>query len=200
MTFKRVITGELYTNTYILFHEGKALVFDPAFQVEKLEKALDGAKVEKIILTHGHLDHFYELNAFCEKYAPTVYLHRDDEAYLHDHTLSVPVGGEDLDKSRDYHADVLLRDGDTIEFGPYSFRVIHTPGHTPGSCCFLCGDTLVSGDTLFYRGMGRTDFPGGDEKAMSESLKKVLALDGGIHVYPGHGLSTTIEKERIYDL
>ena len=198
MTLKRVITGELYTNTYLLIHEGKALVFDPAFQPEKIEKALDGAAVEKIILTHGHMDHFYELNYFREKYAPTVYLHQDDEAYLNNPALSVPVGGETLDLSRRYWADVMLKDGDRISFGPYTFQVLHTPGHTPGSCCFLCGDTLISGDTLFCNGVGRTDFPNGDAGALARSLERILALDAHTLVYPGHGLSTSVEKERYW--
>ena len=198
MSLKRVITGSLYTNTYILIHENKALVFDPAFQPEKIEAALDGASVEKIILTHGHLDHFYELNFFREKYHPTVFLHRADGEYLNNPALSAPVGGEGLDLSRRYAADVFLSDGDEIFFGGYTFRVLHTPGHTPGSCCFLCEDTLVSGDTLFCRGVGRTDFPNGSDADMNFSLKKLFALDGKIRVFPGHGLSTTIEKERPY--
>ena len=91
----------------------------------------------------------------------------------------------------------LLAEGDTIEVGDVCLQVIETPGHTPGSCCFLCGDALFSGDTLFAGSIGRTDFPGGDDQAMAASLRMLAALEPGIRVFPGHGESTTLSKERM---
>ena len=87
--------------------------------------------------------------------------------------------------------------GPELRVGRLAVSVLHTPGHTPGSCCFLCGDALFSGDTLFAGSIGRTDFPGGDDQAMAASLRMLAALEPGIRVFPGHGESTTLSKERM---
>ena len=90
-----------------------------------------------------------------------------------------------------------LSDGDVLTLGGISLTVMATPGHTAGSCCFLADGILFSGDTLFARDVGRTDLPTGDERALSESLKKLAALPN-VKVYPGHGAPTTIEEEKKY--
>ena len=99
----------------------------------------------------------------------------------------------------DIKSDIALHDGDKITLGESVFTVISTPGHTSGSVCFVCDDKIFSGDTLFYRSHGRTDFPTGDEKAMLDSLNKLANLSGNYTVYPGHDMSTTLDSERKYN-
>lgn len=90
-----------------------------------------------------------------------------------------------------------MRDGDVIDLGGAEFRVIHTPGHSPGGICALCGDVLFSGDTLFREGIGRTDIPGGDHEALVSSIReKLFVLPDEVKVYPGHGPETTIGHEK----
>ena len=95
-------------------------------------------------------------------------------------------------------ADILITEERELEIGGMQFTVLHTPGHTPGSVCYLTQDSLFSGDTLFSCGYGRTDLPGGNEREMHASLKRLMALDPAIRVYPGHGRGTTISAERKY--
>ena len=96
-----------------------------------------------------------------------------------------------------FQADRLLGDGDVLAVGDLTLDVLHTPGHTPGSCCFLCGDALFSGDPLFAGSFGPPDFPGGDARAMAASLRMLASLERNYHVYPGHGEDTTLERERM---
>lgn len=199
MNFKRVTVGKpFYTNCYIIYVKNNALVIDPAFDIPRIQAALDGFTVDKIILTHGHLDHYYELDYFKVKYKPQVYIHNLDEEYLNSNELNSPAGRFEWMEDRKYSADIFISDGDIIEFNEHKLKVIHTPGHTKGSICLLCNDILFSGDTLFKRAIGRTDFPGSSNKDMQNSLKKLMLLDDNVKVYPGHGLSTTIGDEKFY--
>lgn len=200
MNIKRVVVGFMRTNCYIVFGKEKALLIDPGFDHERIENHLAGYPVEKIILTHGHLDHYYDMNYFRDKYHPTVYIHRGDQVYLQDFSLRAPEGLLDWMEAREYAADVLVGDGDAILFDGMVFQVIHTPGHTPGGICLLCESNLFSGDTLFQSTVGRTDLPLGDITELSESVHKLVAMDENIRVYPGHGLSTTIGREKQYYL
>lgn len=95
--------------------------------------------------------------------------------------------------------DRVFDDGDVIELGSLKIKVLFTPGHTVGSCCFLVNDAIFSGDTLFAGSMGRTDLPTGSSRDMRESLKRLADLEGDYNVYPGHGPSTTLERERRYN-
>jgi glyoxylase-like metal-dependent hydrolase (beta-lactamase superfamily II) len=97
---------------------------------------------------------------------------------------------------RPFEPDIMLRDGDTVIFGKVELRVMHTPGHTGGSCCFLGVDSMFSGDTLFRESSGRTDFATGDAAMLKNSLARIFAIDGDLQVLPGHGEFTTLGYER----
>lgn len=176
MEIKTLKVGELKTNCYIVSEGKEALVIDPGFEVEKILKELTGLKVKAVLLTHGHYDHVtsaFELNA------------------------PVWIGEKDEDLmvfSTKRKADRLLKDGEQIG----DFKVIFTPGHTPGGICLYNEKEKVifTGDTLFAGDYGRTDLPGSSEAEMIASLKKLLQLPPETKVFPGHGGPTTIGDEQ----
>lgn len=198
MDVKRIAGGVLRTNTYIIFDGESVFVVDPGADLDKIEKHLNG-RVDGIFLTHGHLDHIYNLNILRNKYNAKVYIHKNDEIYLTDFSLNAPFGIPEGHEKRDYKADVLVSDGDIIQTGHSFCKVIHTPGHTPGGVCFFFEKEkiLFSGDTVFKSSYGRTDFPLGSISDLSMSIKKLFsAIDGDVRIYPGHGLSTVASNEK----
>ena len=194
MRYAIVPVGEMQANAYIVYDDERddALVIDPGAEPDAIRLALDGRRLAGLLLTHGHVDHCGAVGALRGEEAP-VFIHAGDAAMLTNPRLSlaVMVGGKESQGEPDF----CLEEGG-MELAGLTFSVLHTPGHTPGSVCFLCGDTLFSGDTLFLSGIGRTDFPGGDAKAMAASLSRLAALDEAVRVCPGHGGSTSIGAER----
>lgn len=195
LTVERLTLGALETNCWLVSAgaQGPLIVIDPAAEPEVLLEALGGRAVSVVVLTHGHFDHLGAAAALCGAGVPLL-VHEDDAAAI---TSAVANGGaafgfDDVAP----RPDRLLRDGDVIEASGVRFEVLHTPGHTPGSICLLSGDGhLFSGDTLFAGSVGRTDFPGGDARAMRASIGRLAALPGETLVHPGHGPDTTIEHE-----
>ena len=185
------------TNCYLVYDDAKnGFIIDPGAEPEKI---LDHVKrlrlsIEGILLTHGHADHISALNKVRDALGVKVYMHEDElENFFNQSPQFIAMlGGEQPDKN----PDVLLKDGDVIHFKAGDVKVIFTPGHTPGGVCYLYGDTLFSGDTLFQGSIGRTDFPGGDVSAIIESLVKLSKLDEDLKVLSGHGFPTTIGNEK----
>lgn len=185
--------GQLMTNCYIVWdeHTKNAAVIDPgddgAYLADCLKK--NGLILQYILLTHGHFDHIggvYELKETCGA-DPKIYMSHKDlhlEAVFHEAVLLDP-------------ADVIdWADGDTVTMDSITFRVLTTPGHTPGSVCLIADDVIFSGDTLFQGSCGRTDFPGGSWSDMCASLRRLYELKGNYTVLSGHTGSTTLERER----
>lgn len=196
MKFEKVVVGELGVNCYVLYQPDRddAIVIDPGAEEPAIRMALGKRRPAAILLTHGHYDHIGAVSKLRESGVP-VYIHRDDAAMLTTPALSLSAmfGGAPSQGE----ADVLFEDGQMLELAGMKLRVLHTPGHTKGSSCFLAEDgTLFSGDTLFRFGYGRTDLPGGDEAALFASLRELLRMDPSVSVQPGHGASTTIGEER----
>lgn len=190
-----VVVGTLEENCYILWADGEktAVLIDPGDEGEKIRRILDekGLSAGAVLLTHGHFDHTGAVNDFPE--CP-LYIHEDDACMLQDPYLSAGKTFGDICPRR--KADVLVHDGDSFQICGLSVRVMHTPGHTPGSVCYLINeDTLLTGDTLFHRSYGSTAFPGGDQAKIFASLRMLLHLPD-YPVYPGHGEKTTIQRER----
>lgn len=188
--------GVACANMYTVYNDNRqALIIDPcdAFMAEMHINRLS-LTVKAILLTHAHYDH---ASALCdiEKIVPGVpsFIHIFDGPLLSDPSKNVAQ----LFGIPDFSAkcSVYIEDKDIITAGDFSIRVIHTPGHTPGSVCYLVGDNLFTGDTLFCSNIGRCDLYGGSYKNMSESLKKVKSLDPLLKIYPGHGPSTTLKFE-----
>lgn len=198
MTIRCLPLGALQANCYLLSdEEGATAVIDPGDEAGTILETVRAGElaVEAILLTHAHFDHILAADELRRETGAPVYVYETDAPALADPRRNLTVlakGG-----AGPLRADHLLKDGEELRVGRLAVSVLHTPGHTPGSCCFLCGDALFSGDTLFAGSIGRTDFPGGDDQAMAASLRMLAALEPGIRVFPGHGESTTLSKERM---
>lgn len=183
--------GELQANCYILNLEGsdKAVVIDPGDDVALIKRALSSMNLsaEAILLTHGHYDHMLGAAHLKNEFGCKVYIHEKDKVYLENRTYNL-CPDCDAERFLPIAPDGLIPEGD-FEVSGISFTVILTPGHTPGGVCLYLENqkTLISGDTLFSNGFGRTDFVGGDWLTLCKSLKKLFALPPETFVYPGHG-------------
>ncbi len=193
--------GEYQTNTYFCFDEnGNCVVIDPGMDgasvTEKLREK--GLTPSYILLTHGHFDHILGVKALHEATGAKICIHADDAPLLSDpgQNAAVYFYRGQTGSFPSTRADVLLHDGDEIVCGSFSFRVMHTPGHTPGSVCFRSGETLFCGDTVFAYGYGRTDLAGGDPEAMSRSLERLAAIPENLKLCPGHGNSAHLDRCR----
>ena len=182
------VVGELETNCYLLTDQdsGECALVDPGDEAELLTEWLRGKSPRYILLTHGHFDHVGALPAMHALFPDAaVVLHELDADGTGFHV--VPVR-QQIDKL------YFCTDKELLPFGSSGIRVYHTPGHTRGSVVYHCGDTLLTGDTLFAGSCGRSDFPGGDSDALYASLHRISGLDGKI--YPGHGVSSDMAQER----
>lgn len=168
--------GRFANNAYVIADadSGEAVVVDAPEEAEKVVEAVRGLNVSRIIVTHRHFDHWAGIDTLIEKIGAPVYCHAADVAQY-----TPKVAG-------------TLADDDEIAVGSLRVRVLHTPGHTPGSICLLVHDRLISGDTLFPGGPGRTQKPE-DLRQEIESIKaKLYTLPESVRVHPGHGDDTTI--------
>ena len=189
--------GEIGTNCYLVASDaGNAAIVDPGAEPERIAAALERHSLTPrlILLTHGHFDHIGAAEALRQRYHIPLYVHAADAELLSDPAKN---GGKGL-MGREVTAgcDHLLVDGDRIPLDELEFQVIHTPGHTKGSACFSAEDALLTGDTLFCRGIGRTDLYGGSFPEIRRSLSRLAALEGDRRVFPGHGPATTLDAER----
>lgn len=199
-----MVLGPVSTNCYVVYHQEtkRAVIIDPAdnapyifSQCEKL-----GLKPEAVFLTHGHFDHIMAVDEVRAHYGCQVYAGADEAALLREPSmnLSGSCGTEQIG----VEADVLVRDGQTLEPAGFSWKVIATPGHTAGCVCYYIEeeDLLISGDTLFEESLGRTDLPTADTKTIIRSIiNKLFCLPDDTMVYPGHGNPTTIGHEKEYN-
>ena len=199
---KRLRSSIYVTNSFYLFDgKGHALIIDPAESFSKAESILEGNIPTAIYLTHGHFDHTYDCELFRQKYATKVFVHELDEKYLSDHRYHSPNGIPSGYEDRIITADGTFKDGDSFTFGEDTFSVIHTPGHTEGSCCFYTENVLFSGDTLFKGSIGRTDFPlGCNDADMPNSLRKITkTVTDDTVIYPGHGFQSVMSEEKKFN-
>ncbi len=192
MLIETFTVGGLSTNCYVVSSRQPkdAIIIDPgidlSFEADQVFDYIDEAdlKVKLIVNTHGHPDHINGDAIFQEKYNVAVCIHRLD------------VGSLAVLENINFPPALQVDEGSLITFGNETLKVLHTPGHTPGSIC-LIGERLVfTGDTLFAGGIGRTDFPGGSDSDMQQSLKRLQLLPDYLIVYPGHGPTTMMGEEK----
>ena len=177
--------GELATRCYVLWLEGRddCLVIDPGAEAETIRRACGGKRIAAILLTHGHFDHIGAVEALMEE-DTLLAIHRLDAPLLSDPQANVSWM---LGRSVTAPAPTrLLEEGDEVEAAGMTLRVLHTPGHTPGGVCYALGENLFTGDTMFDRGYGRTDLPGGDEAALIRSLRRLTPLRRTCRIFAGH--------------
>ena len=180
--------GLYQTNCYIVHNEGSSqcIVIDPGYEANTIlnRTALLGLQIEAILLTHGHFDH---VGAVRQIAADT-----DCQVFLHENELTLPAAMTDGPL---YYTNLYGNEG-KLSVAGLEIKVLHTPGHTPGSVCLLIGDAMFPGDTLFAGSMGRCDFPGSNIFDMRKSLRKLRDLPGDYRVLPGHAEDSTLEYER----
>lgn len=199
MEIEKLVVGQLDTNCYLVWCKKtkEALIIDPGDEGNYVsEKILaKNLKPKAIVATHGHFDHVLAVTELKLAFNIPFYLNQKDQPFL-----------DRIEKTTEHFAhfrsdpppkvDVFLKDKDTIHFGNQTLQVIETPGHTPGGISLYSKGVLFSGDTLFARGVGRTDFSYSSDKDLKASVKKLLKLPPETEVYPGHGPQTTIEEEK----
>ena len=180
--------GAYQTNCYLVWDETSdtCVVIDPGYEPETVLKEVNrlGKTIEAVLLTHGHFDHVGGVR--------TIAAETDCAVYLCDADLSMPP---QMTAGSLYYTHIY-GEGDFVDAAGLSFKVLHTPGHTPGSVCLMCENVLFSGDTLFWGSCGRTDLPGGNWSTIRLSLKRLADLPGDYKVYPGHGDATMLSFER----
>jgi hydroxyacylglutathione hydrolase len=172
----------------------EAVVVDPGFSPDAVRTMLEaaGRRPAAVLATHGHFDHIGSAGAFCSDDVP-LYIHERDELALTDPAAwgsGFPVPSTPVKDVR------TVVDGDVLEFAGFKIGVAHTPGHTPGSVCYLTTGFVVSGDLVFRGSIGRSDFPNSDPAEMEASLRTFLTLADHLPAYPGHGPDTTVGHER----
>ena len=211
MIIDELTVGMVQTRCYILSPEGgqECIVIDPGDEAARILKAAGNRKIAAILLTHGHFDHIgavqellnselriqnSELSAAAGKEdlstadsskGPRIIIHELDAPMLSDPALNAGMGliGRQITAPE---ATDLVREGDELTLAGLNVRVLHTPGHTPGSVCYLIEGELFTGDTLFDYGWGRTDLPGGNEAQMEDSLRRLMPMVRSIPMHAGH--------------
>ena len=200
--FKCFNVGFLETNCYVVYSETSnvAILIDVGGGYKRIKDFLESINKTPtgVLLTHGHFDHLIDIIKW-QNEGVKVYVHKDDEEFLNSSDKRVKQVGLFLGES---NPDFLVDNDEVLKFADdIEFRVIHTPGHSKGSVCYLLNEKyLFAGDTVFYKSYGRTDLHGGDYQTIVKSIKKLLAsLDEDVIILPGHGEFSTVKIEREYN-
>ena len=204
MKIEKFVLGSLGTNCYFIKNEQtkELVIVDPATCPDYLVSHIKngGYTPKAIFLTHSHFDHVMAMEALRKDYGVPVYAHEEEVQILADPNMNLSCNY--MRDGLHLKADKLLKDGDTFEEAGFTFRVMHTPGHTCGSCCYYVEEkkVLFAGDTLFEGSYGRIDFPTGSGRQMIHSVAEILFdLPDEVQVFPGHEGFTTIGDEKLYN-
>jgi len=201
MNIQKIVVGQLDVNCYIISDEStsEALIIDPGDESERIIELIDAARLKPkhILFTHAHYDHVCAAKELSDRYKADFLMHEKEMAtYRMTRQLCVSWGFSPEDFPE---PERTLSDGDTLSVGTLSFKVLHTPGHTPGSICLHGENMLFSGDTLFRGSVGRTDLNGGDARLLSRSLERLRLLSPETKVMCGHDGETSIAEEMRYN-
>lgn len=200
MKYITLALGMMPTNSYILYDENtlNAAIIDPAADYAKIQRYIErySLNLKFILLTHGHADHIGAVNELKKKTGAKLVMTNEDVDMIFEPLYNESNLIFGYDYVTDDYPEILLEDKDVLNFDGVFIECLHTPGHTKGSCVYLCEDLMFSGDTIFYRGFGRTDLYGGNENELINSLKKLYKLDKNFTVLPGHMSPTYLDDER----
>ena len=180
---RKIVVGPYHSNCYILGCKKtmEGLVIDPGDEVFRIVKTVaeTGLEIRYILITHGHIDHVGGVGELKKVTGAPVYIH----------PLDIPGLG--------FRPDGQVSEGKDLQLGTYMIKVLHTPGHSPGSVCYHAPGAVFTGDAIFAGSIGRTDFPGGDHQRLIEGVRsKIFSLDGNLRIYPGHGPASIVHRER----
>ena len=204
LEIRSLVVGEVATNCYLVANKEtkETVLIDPGDEAGRIEDAIleNGYRPVAILLTHGHFDHVMAAESLAAKYGIEIYALDREKDTLEDPGVNLcgMIGRFEI-----YHATKYVKEGDTLNLAGFSFRVIHTPGHTPGGCCYYIEEekALFSGDTLYEGTIGRTDFPKGSMRELLDGIRgKLLTLPEDTTVYPGHMGVTTIGQEKRHNM
>lgn len=203
LTINNVALGDYQTNCYTAQSGDHLWVIDAGYEPGPLIKLIEETNIapEAIVLTHAHSDHIAGIHEVLSRYPGTpIWIGAEEEDWLNDPNLNLSAFlGLSVTAPP---ASRLLNEGDTLTLGETSWRVLHTPGHSPGSKTFVCNESPVAfvGDALFAGSIGRTDFPGCSQEDLFESIRtKLYTLDDETQILPGHGPPTTIVQEKNFN-
>ena len=199
MIHEILAVGPLQCNCHILADKAakEAVVVDPGDDADEILRRVKGYTVLALLHTHCHFDHMTATRKVAEATGAEILIHKSDKAYYDSLAQQYQLFRMSRKVDDPLPVKRFLKDGERIVFGKHSLTVLHTPGHTEGSCCFHTEGMVLSGDTLFHRSIGRTDLPGGNAEQEADSIRtKLYTLDPETVVFPGHGDETKIEEER----
>ena len=207
MKINHYVVGMVQTNCYIVINDEtkECFIIDPGASGKQIAEKLrqNNLTPVAVLLTHGHFDHAASAKTLAKEFDIKIYAHEAEADTLRDPQKNVSWM---IQLKESYDADVFLKDEEVITFAGFEIKVLHTPGHTEGGCCYYIADEAVvfTGDTLFAQSVGRTDFPGGSMSQIVRSIQEKLLtlteagdLETDVMVYPGHNDPTTIETERM---
>jgi hydroxyacylglutathione hydrolase len=202
MIFKRMVVGPIEVNCYILADDvtKAGIVVDPGDNVDEILEFVrkNNIIVKYIVNTHCHFDHAGGNKKLKDETGAQILIHENELPVLERMADSAKGWGFAIDPSPD--PDKLLKEGDIIKIGDIDVDILHTPGHSPGGICLKFDNKVLSGDTLFAGGIGRTDFPGGSHDQLLKSIReKLFTLSPDLQVYPGHGPSSSIQNEKVHN-
>ena len=199
VTVHTLVLGAYQTNCYIVHDDSSksCAVIDPGYEPEKILATLEalGLTVDAVLLTHGHFDHVGAVEALVSRTGCKLWMKEADYTQKPSPIASFFYPIHDCD----FTEVCFCEEGEQIHAGGLMFTVLETPGHTWGSVCYRCEDVIFTGDTLFAGACGRTDLPGGDAQWLRRSLARLAALEADPTVYPGHGESSSLAREKRYN-
>lgn len=192
MKIQTLVVGPIQTNCYLVGDEEKVVIIDPAANPNRINEAVNGRKVEAILLTHAHFDHMAALDKLVAMYQCEAYVNEDDECMLHDQRLngSYKIPNPFIIQTTCKHYPLQ-----ELKLNGFNFKLIQASGHTEGSTLLILGNAMFSGDVLFKDSVGRTDLPHGSNSRMINTLNYIKTLNIDYDVYPGHGENTTLFTE-----
>lgn len=201
MQISQLNLGLINTNTYFVEDENSVILFDPAAEPDKIIKKLNqiNKPLKSILLTHAHFDHIGALDTIIEKYDVPLYMHKEEFDFLSDPEKNGSANFQQygMEQIISHAKPNEIKEG-SMNLEGFEFKVLHTPGHSPGSVTYVFNDFAIVGDTLFNNGIGRTDLYRGDFETLIDSIKdKLFELDGDLPLFPGHGTYTTVDDEQL---
>lgn len=200
MKIEKIIVGPLQSNCFIVVDETskKGIIIDPGHRSEQVIDIIRKGDfdIKYILATHGHFDHIGGVFQMKQEIGCDFLIHEGDMFFVEDAKMKAASWGISIDQPP--VPDAFLKEGDVLEVGGLKFKVLYTPGHSPGSVSFEINGSVFVGDVLFFRSIGRTDFQMGSIEDLSNSIKtKLYVLDDDTEVFTGHGPSTTIGSEKL---